>query len=194
MRIVATGLARVAAGAVILAGAVAGCTQRSEPPPVLERTECRKGGAPPSGLESLEGAFELWMSADNGSRNGYEAKGRLTLNRRDSVDVPFYGWTTLDPEQVGAHRLGDPASRDPDAPGVLVLANSDSPDSDGSSSIVLRLGSQANRSDIVRFDGAFTALYVRWIEENGFGGDWASGIRGPEVAGEFCAVRSPWSG
>ena len=96
-------------------------------------------------------------------------------------------------EQVGAHRLGDPGSQDRSAPGVLVLTSPAAAGPAGPASITLRLGSQANRSDIIRFDGAYTALYVRWVADDSFGGEWASGITGPEAKGEFCAVRASGS-
>jgi hypothetical protein len=54
----------------------------------------------------------------------------------------------------------------------------------------LRLGSLANQLDLVRFDGGYTALHVRWVAPGGFGGDWSSGVRGPEAEGYFCAARS----
>jgi hypothetical protein len=104
--------------------------------------------------------------------------------------VPFYGWTDISPDDIGAHRLGDPSSPDRSAPGVLVLTSPDAANPGKPGSITLRIGSQANRSDIVRFDGAYTALYVRWIETGAFGGNWSSGVTGPEAEGEFCAVRS----
>jgi hypothetical protein len=190
LKIAEAGLALITAGAVVIAGAGLGCTPRNDSPaPAAERADCRRGVSDPAGVESLEGEFLLRMSADEGSPTGREAEGKLTLLRRDSASVPFYGWTTIDVEQIGAHRLGDPASQDRLAPGVLALTSMVAPEATGDSAIVLRLGSQANRADIIRFDGAFTALYVRWIEEDGFGGDWASGIRGPETTGQFCAVR-----
>ena len=191
MKIADAGLALIAAGAVVIAGAGLGCTPRNESLPAIERPECRQGGSGPSGLESLEGKFLLRMSADTGNRMGYEAEGSLTLIRRDSTNVPLSGWTTVDPAKIGAYRLGDPASRDPAAPGVLVLTRPGTPGAQESHSTVLRLGSQANRSDIIRFDGAYTALHVRWIEKDEFGGDWASGVQGTEASGEFCAVRVP---
>lgn len=190
LKIAEAGLALIAAGAVVIAGAGIGCTQRNDSPaPAAEHADCRRGGSDPAEIASLEGAFLLQMSAEEGPQAETTAEGTLTLLRRDSASVPFYGWTSIDLESIGAHRLGDLASRDPSAPGVLVLTG---PVTDGATvapAVVLRLGSQANREEIVRFDGAFTALYVRWIEENGFGGNWASGVRGPEATGEFCAMR-----
>lgn len=190
MKITEAGLALIAAGAVVIASAGLGCAPRNDsPPPAADRADCRRSGSDPAGVASLEGEFSLQMSAAKGPRIGSEAEGGLTLLRRDSTTVPFYGWTSVDLEQIGAQRLGDPGSRDRLAPGVLVLESDAASDSTGPPAIVLRLGSQANRADIIRFDGAFTALYVRWIEEDGFGGDWASGVRGPEATGDFCAMR-----
>jgi hypothetical protein len=190
LKIAEAGLALIAAGAVVIAGAGLGCAPRNDsPPPAADRADCRRSGSDPAGVASLEGEFLLQMSAVEGPRAETAAEGTLTLIRRDSASVPFYGWTSIDVESIGAHRLGDPASRDPSAPGVLVLTGPATEGATGAPAIVLRLGSQANRADIIRFDGAFTALYVRWIEEDGFGGDWASGVRGPEATGDFCAMR-----
>ena len=57
-------------------------------------------------------------------------------------------------------------------------------------SITLRLGSEANQRGVLRFDGAWTALYVRWIGDAGFGGEWTSGVTIPEATGSFCASRT----
>ena len=191
------GRTAVVAGAAAVVLALPGCATRAQAPDSFDASLCREVSEAPSSLsrvEQLEGQFGLWLSADSGPMAGREAFGDLTLVRRDSTGVPFFGWTSLDPEQVGAHRLGDPGSRDPAAPGVLVLSRSASGVPDGSDDVIMRLGSQANRSDIIRFDGAFTALYVRWIERDAFGGEWASGMQGPEASGSFCAVRDGNSG
>jgi hypothetical protein len=186
------GRTAVVAGAAAVALALPGCGSRSQAPESFDASLCREASEASNSLsrvERLEGQFRLRLSADSGPKSGRQAFGDLTLVRRDSAGVPFYGWTSLDPEQVRAHRLGDPGSRDPDAPGVLVLTTPASARPEQIDGVTLRLGSQANRSDIIRFDGAFTALYVRWIERDAFGGDWASGVQGPEASGSFCAVR-----
>ncbi|MDH3272785.1 MAG: hypothetical protein OEN56_15710, partial [Gemmatimonadota bacterium] len=55
--------------------------------------------------------------------------------------------------------------------------------------IMLRLGSGANRTDQVAFDGAFTALTVRRVSEGMFAGSWRSGVGMDVTEGYFCAVR-----
>jgi hypothetical protein len=183
-----TALATLAVGLLCL-----GCSSNSPPATAIDWSGCRDAAADPASLDRLDelsGEFALRLTASSGARSDETAGGTLTLVRRDSVGVPYYGWTDLQPEAVGAHRLGDPASRDRSAPGVLVLTSRDTADPAATASVTLRFGSQANRSDIIRFDGAYTALYVRWIHDAGFGGEWASGITAPEAKGEFCALRT----
>jgi hypothetical protein len=55
---------------------------------------------------------------------------------------------------------------------------------------MLRLGSVANRRDVVRFDGGYTALRVRELNADGFAGSWESGTRTPSARGYFCATRA----
>lgn len=182
-----TALVGVAAGLVF-----AGCSSNQPPEPAVDSGECRNAAADHGSLvqvADLGGEFGLELTARSGEKSGETSRGMLTLVPRDSVGVPYYGWTDLQPEAVGAHKLGDPDSQDRSAPGVLVLTSPAAADPATPASITLRLGSQANRSDIIRFDGAYTALYVRWIAGDSFGGEWASGITGPEAEGEFCALR-----
>jgi hypothetical protein len=186
------GRAAVVAGAAAVVLALPGCATRTPSPESFDASLCRgeAGDANlPSRVSYMEGDFALRLSAASGTMAGRSTFGDLTLVRRDSAGVPLYGWTDLDPEEVGAQRVGDPASRALEAPGVLVLADPVADRQSGDGPVTLRLGSQANRSDIIRFDGAFTALYVRWIDRDAFGGDWASGVQGPEASGSFCALR-----
>ena len=184
---------RVAALAGMVAGfGVAGCANNQPPEPSLESGVC--GQASPDArslaqVEELGGNYALVLTARSEEKSGATTRGELRLVSRDSIGVPFYGWTDIQFDEVGAYRLGDPSSTDIEAPGVLVLTSPDPAGPGKVGSVTLRIGSQANRSDILRFDGAYTALYVRWIEADAFGGDWASGITGPEAEGEFCAVR-----
>ena len=131
--------------------------------------------------------------------------GRLILHRlardgdssgsADSTDpsrgtsTPLYGFTDIDPRSVGAHRVGDPGSRDLSAPGVLVLEREEY----GRRVITLRLGSDANRRDLVRYDGTYTALSVSRIDEEGFAGSWRSGggLGFSVTTGYFCARKVP---
>jgi len=192
-----TSFTGVAALVTVAAGLVfAGCSSNQPPEPALDWGVCRTAVSDPASLlrvADLGGEYALELTAHFGEQSGETAHGNLTLVPRDSVGVPFYGWTDLQPDEVGAHRLGDPASQDPSAPGVLVLTSPDAADPSSPASVTLRIGSQANRIDIVRFDGAYTALYVRWIDDGSFGGDWASGISGPEAEGEFCALLTSGS-
>ena len=142
-------------------------------------------------------------AADSNRTSRRAVSGQLTLRRHtarpardaDSIDrsndpsTPLYGFTDLDPKSVGAHRVGDPGSRDPSAPGVLVLEREEY----GRSIITLRLGSDANRSDLVRYDGTYTVLSVRSIDEKGFAGSWRSGggLGFSVTTGHFCALEVP---
>ena len=41
---------------------------------------------------------------------------------------------------------------------------------------MLRVGSEANRRGVRRFDGAFTVLRVQQVTDEGFAGTWESGV------------------
>ncbi len=140
--------------------------------------------------------------ADSGSAAHQIVSGLLTLRRQeqqgqqtrdpespDDPSTPLYGFTDIDPGSVGAHRVGDPGSKDPSAPGVLVLERS----AYGRRVITLRLGSQANRRDLVRYDGAYTVLRVKEIDKEGFAGSWRSGggLDLSVTTGYFCAREVP---
>ncbi len=177
---------------VVVGLGIAGCANNQPPEPSLESGVCGQASPDARSLArvgNLGGDYALLLSARSGEKAGATTRGELRLVSRDSTGVPFYGWTDLPFAEVGAYRLGDPSSTDSSAPGVLVLTSPDPASPGQVGAVTLRIGSQANRSDIIRFDGAYTALYVRWIESGAFGGDWASGVTGPEAEGEFCAVR-----
>lgn len=121
------------------------------------------------------------------------AEGLLTLRDQPpglrelaGSSTPLNGFTDLDLEEVSAQRVGDPASDDPSAPGALVI------EADGREgrSILIRLGSQANRRDQVAFDGAYTVFRVHRIDGDAFAGSWESGTSDARVSGHFCAMRS----
>ena len=101
------------------------------------------------------------------------------------VLIPLFGTTDVDVEAVGAVRVGDLSSADPAAPGVLVIED----DSGRRPNILLRFGSEANRQDVVRFDGGFMVLEVRELRDDGFRGTWNSGVAGVQTRGHFCAER-----
>ena len=108
------------------------------------------------------------------------------LARLQSASTPLYGFTDIDLRAVDAHRVGDSAATDPEAPGVLVLESV----RDGERRILLRLGSAANRRDSALFDGAYTVLDVRRIHGDGFAGIWRSSGRLSRTGGYFCARRA----
>ena len=102
-----------------------------------------------------------------------------------SASTPLRGSADIDLREVGAHRVGDPASTDPDAPGVLVLES----ERGGMRQVLLRLGSDANRADRRLYDGGHTVLRVQQIEADGFAGTWESRARSSVAGGSFCATR-----
>ena len=100
------------------------------------------------------------------------------------VTSPLFGSTEVNVEAVGAVRVGSLSSQDPASPGVLVIES----ETGTSPSILLRLGSDANRRDLVRFDGGYAVLTVVEIMAESFSGTWSSGARGPDSEGFFCAT------
>lgn len=170
---------------------------------VADVAECLAVSGPLPADGSLRGAageYDLTLVERTDAGDGRSVAGRLVLEgqREDlrefagsdgaaipGVLAPLYGTTDVRLESVGAIRVGDLASADPEAPGVLVI---ESQTADGPS-ILVRFGSDANRRDLIRFDGGFMVLSVREIEDGGFAGTWASGAQGPKTEGYFCAVR-----
>lgn len=121
------------------------------------------------------------------------ADGSVTLRDQPSgsqeiwgASTPLLGSTDVELDAVGALKVGDPMSEDPEAPGVLVLEQ----DRSDGRSVILRLGSEANRRDQLRFDGAYTVLRVHRIDADGFSGSWESGSSDVRSLGHFCAVGS----
>ena len=102
------------------------------------------------------------------------------------VVSPLYGTTDIQVQEVGALRIGSLLTGDPSAPGVLVI---ESQTAQGPS-ILIRLGSDANRRDMSLFDGGFTVLELHEISGDGFSGTWTSGAQGSRTEGHFCAERA----
>ena len=143
-------------------------------------------------LAGREGTYILTLIQVVDGADARRAQGVLNLRRQPpgfemlkTASTPLYGFTDVDLRAVGAHRVGDPASTDPEAPGVLVLESLH----DGKRRILLRLGADANRRDSMLFDGAFTVLEVHAIYRGGFAGSWRSGLRSLRTGGYFCARR-----
>src|SRR5205814_10228561 len=113
----------------------------------------------------------------------------VVLGTRDTTStVPLSGTTELDPSAVGAVRTGSLSAEDPEAPGVLVIDRRPARP-DAATEIMLRLGAEANRRGVVRYDGGYFALSVRRITSEGFAGTWSSGGAGSRAEGYFCAER-----
>lgn len=146
--------------------------------------------APGATLEDRAGTFRLTLVRGDVDVRPSWVEGELILVRRSTDLRELDGWTTplqgtadIEIEHVGAYEAGSLTNEDPAAPGVLVLEDdSDEP------TIILRLGSSANRTDRTAFDQAFTALTVQLVDDDGFAGSWRSGLFGDEVSGYFCAV------
>lgn len=146
--------------------------------------------------EDLAGNYRLKLVATEGAKAAQSAEGTLGLQpyegslrvvtiggiRDTAASYVHYGSTDVDLEAVGAVRLGDLGSLDPLRPGVAVIERK--------GTVTLRLGSDANRRDVARFDGGFTALQVGEVLRDGFTGSWRSGVGiQRSSAGYFCAVR-----
>jgi hypothetical protein len=113
----------------------------------------------------------------------------LSSGQRDTSNMyPLYGSTEVGLDAVGAV-AGDLGSADPARPGVLVIRMAPRSDVAGTR-MILRLGADANREGLVRFDGGYTVLRVREITRTGFAGDWESGAPLPRAKGHFCATRA----
>ena len=144
----------------------------------------------------LDGEFMVRLVASSGATRGEPTEGRLRLMTQDSAyrgleqpggsgspgfTLPLYGTAAVDFAAVGAVVPGDPESDDPGSPGVLVI---ESP-----GRVLLRVGSEANRRGMRRFDGAYTVLHVRRVTDQGFAGTWQSGVGTDQSGGHFCANR-----
>lgn len=148
------------------------------------------------GTQSLEGEFRIRFVAPTASGSEREVDGRLKLLPNEASPrpgdtayaYPFFGTLDADLISIGATAPGDIGSLDPMQPGVLVIERlADTTSKPGR--ILLRLGSLANRRDVVRFDGKYTVLRVRELDADGFAGNWESGSPMPKARGHFCATK-----
>lgn len=139
------------------------------------------------------------LVATAGPMTGRSVQGRLTLQRLDSslrrvnrlgtdVTVPVVGWADISLEQVAAQRVGDVLSANPERPGASIWV---SRGTDGGVSAVMRIGQEQIHTDLQRFEGAYTVLYLRQVSATGIYGGWASGAGvGQRASGHFCATRA----
>ena len=189
-----SGALRHLVGAVALLAACGGANAGQTDP-----KGCAPVETPASDLTAagLGGEYTLQLIATSGEKQGASAGGRLALRAQDSayqsrersdgtVDTtfsfPLYGTVEVDFAAVGATTPGDPGSSDPQSPGVLVIERP--------GGVMLRLGSDANRSGVRRFDGGYTVLQVQQVTDSGFAGTWRSAVGLQESGGHFCATRA----
>jgi hypothetical protein len=145
----------------------------------------------------MAGEFVVRLVASSGAKRGATAEGRLKLAPQDSAHrrlelpdgstsstytLPLSGTAAVDFAAVGAVAPGDPGSPDPESPGVLAIERP--------GQVMLRVGSEANRRGMRRFDGAFTVLRVQQVTDQGFAGTWESGVEQDQSGGHFCANRA----
>lgn len=184
--------------ALLLLGNACGGRNRSSA--VSSAEECRAVEsriAANTPWDSLPGSWRLTLVSPSGTA-GQSVQGTMTLHAQEAalrrveragataVSVPVIGATDIALEQVGAVRLGDLNSTAPNQPGLAIWV---SEATDGNVSAVLRIGQEAIHSDLLRFDGGYTALYLRQVSANSIRGDWASGVTRKEASGYFCADR-----
>jgi hypothetical protein len=180
-------------GVFLLAGCSGANAGQSDPQPCAPV----EAAAAAVTAEGLGGEYNLSLVATSGPKRGTTAAGTLALMAQDSAyrslesegrapdttfTLPWYGTADVDLSSVGAVAPGDPKSTDPASPGVLVM--------EGPGRVMLRLGSEANRRGVRRFDGAFTALQVQQVTDKGFAGTWQSGGADEPSSGHFCADRA----
>lgn len=182
-------------GIVVLLGAA--CQSGQPEPRPFDCKPATGDQRPHASAESLAGTYRLRMVATEGAQSGQAAEGVLRLQpyesslravtigriRDTTSSYVHYGSTDVDVDAVGAVRPGDLGSLDPMQPGVVVIERN--------GVITVRLGSEANRRDVARFDGGFTALRVGKVSRDGFTGSWRSGVGiQRSSAGYFCAART----
>lgn len=189
---------------LLLAGALACHPAHPEAQPAVNPCRPTTGTLPRSATATgLAGDYRLHLTATSGANADRSVDGALRLRPMDdsmprevvvlgvrdtTSSFPLSGTTDLDPAALGAVRTGSLAAEDPQAPGVLVIERHP-PRQDAATEIMLRLGADANRRGVVRYDGGYFALSVRSITPEGFAGTWSSGGAGSTAEGYFCAER-----
>lgn len=181
-------------GAVALIAACSGANAGQADPQA-----CAPVSAPAADVAAtgLAGEYTVRLIATSGAKEGASTGGRMALMEQDSayrslqradgsVDTtfsfPLYGTAEVDFASVGATTPGDAGSTDPLSPGILVIERP--------GGVMLRVGSEANRRGVRRFDGGYTVLQVQQVTDEGFAGTWRSGVGLEESGGHFCAVKA----
>jgi hypothetical protein len=132
-------------------------------------------------MRTAEGSLLLLTQVD--ALRGFDAGLSGSV---PGVASPLYGATNVPLADIGAVQVGILSSEDPASPGVLVIER----ETGASPSILLRLGSSANRRTTVRFSRDSTVLAVVEITAESFSGTWTSRSTDQDSDGIFCAARS----
>ena len=192
----------------MLIGVAGGCATtrgRSDVEP-LDRAAIARCQVTPSrvpigaaSVEALAGRYRLYMDSD--AEPGEPVSGLLELAvpgagptgaaPSGAPAVPsLVGASDIVAAEVGAVVPGELASIDESAPGVGAYVFAPDPERPTDMMAVLRMGTDSNRRDRQRFDGAHTTLRITSIAADWFGGTWSSAVGVDETSGGFCAVRS----
>jgi hypothetical protein len=146
---------------------------------------------------ALAGDYDLMLVSEWEHEAGRSVRGRLHLEPTDSVhrsfeqgfgrqrrvDVrPLWGWATLSSKTLSVPWSADPASQNPEHPGVLLHSNGQ-----------LEFGVWRG------LDGSSTNLAVQFVTPAGFAGHWGSDLGIVQIVengrvlgnphGYFCAFR-----
>jgi hypothetical protein len=182
-----------------------GCPTKTPPPAASAPCKAAAGTlAADARAEGLAGDYKLTLVATTGPRSGSSVSGRMRLVRYGANNpratpragepganarYPIYGSADIPLDAVGAIAFGSIESMDAAAPGVLGIQWSSGPPSAPTPEITLRFGADANRADLLPFDGSHMALFVRALTSTGFAGRWTSSDGARETTGYFCAER-----
>jgi hypothetical protein len=140
-------------------------------------------------LASLSGSYTLGLVATSGAHSGRTVNGELRIDAPRGLASTTAGTSTIALDSVGAFAAG--TAKGPTY-GVTALAWSSTSGGVASPEITVRYGSLASPEGTQAIEGSYTALSVRKISPEGFGGTWESGEGGkpgPAGGGYFCAVR-----
>jgi hypothetical protein len=196
------------AAPLVLVVAALACTPR-QPAPAADASSvpCTPASGPlaaDASAAALRGTYRLDLVASRGVRAGDSTSAELELVaaadslqapppmgalRDTTTRLPLIGWTSLQPDAIGASDTGPLDGHEPTAPGVLAIERR-TRQPDAPREILLRLGAEANRRDRVRFDGGYFVLTVQRIDDQGFAGTWASAAGASAAGGHFCARKA----
>ena len=191
----------IVAVVTIAAGACRGRVEENDNAACAPTTDTLPADASGAGLA---GEYRVTIVATTGPALGDTARGTLSLQPyaeemqqvpgaggavNPNFVTPVFGALDVDITRLGAVRLGALGSLDPNMPGVIVIERVGGGGGGEPKSILLRLGSEANRRDLQRFDGGYTVLEVQTLSDDSFAGFWRSGVTRTQAEGFFCAVR-----